>query len=377
MSDYQLRRERLIEKLTEAGIEAALIATETNRQYFSGFSGSNGWLFISRDKTALVTDGRYWAQVEQQCPGVELIRFVSHQDGSLSACLANWLKKQAWAGKLAFEGSELAFDSYLAMKNDFCDQNGPVKELISASALIDGIRLIKSTAEMTAIAHSAALADQSWREALKIFAEGITEADFCAELEYQMQKAGARKPSFDTIVASGPNGAYPHATVTNRKIVRGEMVTVDFGCLCDGYCSDITRTIWLGNLDEESLRIWNLVRQAHDEALVKVRPGVRASELDGIARGIISAGGCGEAFSHSLGHGVGLAIHEGPGLRKESAAILAAGMTVTIEPGIYIPGIGGCRIEDLLEVTAEGYRQLSLSPYQVPGQSHPLASYYA
>jgi len=152
-------------------------------------------------------------------------------------------------------------------------------------------------------------------------------------------------------------------------------VTVDFGALVDGYCSDITRTLWLGDLDERSLEILRVVRHAHRAAMEAVRPGIRGGELDKVARDLIAQAGYGEAFSHSLGHGVGLAVHEGPGLRAESQAVLEPGMAVTIEPGIYVPGIGGCRVEDLVVVTETGADSLSRAPYQEPGQQHPLESW--
>ena len=241
--------------------------------------------------------------------------------------------------------------------------------------MISSLRLVKTAEELQAIAKSAAVADLAWQKTLPSFKEGITEADLCAELEYQMQKCGARKPSFDTIVASGLNGAYPHATVTDRVIQSGELITVDFGCLVDGWCSDITRTIWLGELDSKSQEIWQTVRRAHDTALEAVKPGLQGCELDKIARDIITGAGYGEYFSHSLGHGVGLAVHEGPGLRRESMTILTPGMTCTIEPGIYVPGFGGCRIEDLVYVTDNGFKKLSNAPYQILGMKHPLEAY--
>lgn len=370
------RRLIVAQTVVARGLNGMLVTSETNRRYLSGFTGSTGWLFIGADGAGFVTDGRYWAQVEQQCPGVELVKYRSNQDRRLSVCLANWLKERGWSGKLGFEGCSLSCEDYQSLVGDLVSEDGPVTEMVSVGSSLDYLRIIKSDDEIAAIRKAASVADMAWSQALSCFRAGVTEADFCAELEYRMQKCGARKPSFDTIVASGNNGAYPHAGVTDRIIEPGEMVTVDFGALVDGYCSDITRTIWLGQLDNQSEKIWQTVRTAHDEALAQVKSGVAASKLDKIARDIITEAGFGEAFSHSLGHGVGLAVHEAPGLRAESQDILYSGMLVTIEPGIYIPGVGGCRIEDLVVVTDDGCEVLSRSPYQELTQTHPLAAFY-
>ena len=190
-----------------------------------------------------------------------------------------------------------------------------------------------------------------------------------------MKRGGSSRPAFDTIVASGPNGAYPHAGVTERAFQEGELITVDFGATYQGFCSDMTRTMWLGQLDEKSQRIFSVVKEAHDRALAAVRPGYTGSEVDKVARDFIAENGYGEYFNHSLGHGVGLEVHENPGLRRESQTVLQAGMTATIEPGVYIPGVGGCRVEDLVYLTPDGREVLSHAPYQILGQSHPLESY--
>ena len=365
---------KLAEALKKDNIEGMIITSAANIRYFSGFASEDGWVFVGGEGTALITDGRYWDDVEAKLPDLELVKYVAARDGSFSLCLAGWLKSKGVSGRLAFEGDTISLADFRSIERDL-QAAGVVKEFVNKSDLISDLRLIKTEAELRGIAKAAAAADEAWRMALPAFQEGVSEADFCAELEYRMQKCGARKPSFDTIVASGINGAYPHATVTDRIIKKGELVTVDFGCIVDGWCSDITRTVWLGELDEKSLEIWRTVRRAHDAALESVRAGMGCADLDKIARDIITEAGYGQYFNHSLGHGVGLAVHERPGLRNTSAEILAPGMTATIEPGIYVPGFGGCRIEDLVYVAAGGYERLSHAPYQVPGQAHPLEAY--
>lgn len=382
---FARRREALLEAVRQASgevenVAAVLVTSPDNLRYLTGFSGDNGWAFISAQGTALVTDGRFWAQVEKACQGVELIKFRSSEDGNLARRLAVWLAERGWTGRLGFEAQNLTCAEYTQMCAELMPdkqvRDSGVQGLCAVDYLLSGVRLVKSADEIVAIRRAADVADAAWAATLTGFRAGMTEADFCAELEYQMQKCGARKPSFDTIVASGENGAYPHATVTTRKIVPGELVTVDFGVIVDGYCSDCTRTIWLGTLDEDSRAMLELVRRAHDAALVAVKPGMKGCELDGIARKIIADAGFGQYFSHSLGHGVGMAVHEGPGLRAESQAVMEAGMIITIEPGVYVPGKGGCRIEDLVLVTPDGYEVLSHAPYQGVDERHPLVSFY-
>jgi len=369
------RRARTLERLVPLGVDALLVTSPENRRYLTGFTGSNGWVFLSADRVALVTDGRYWAQVENQCPDVELVRFRSNQDVRLSRRLAAWLGEVGWCGRLGFEGEDLTVATFRQAQEDLEGQDRPISAMQSVSGVVEEIRQVKSAEEVEAIRRAARVADEAFRAALPSFQVGVTEADFCAELEYRLQKCGARKPSFDTIVASGPNGAFPHAGVTDRAIRAGELVTVDFGALVDGYCSDITRTIWLGEPDERSRELLEIVRRAHRAGMDTVRPGLRGCEVDQVARDLIARAGYGEAFSHSLGHGVGLAVHEGPGLRVESKTLLEAGMTVTIEPGIYVPGVGGCRVEDLVVLTETGAESLSGAPYQEPGHQHPLEAW--
>ncbi|MEW6283595.1 MAG: M24 family metallopeptidase, partial [Candidatus Eremiobacterota bacterium] len=218
---------------------------------------------------------------------------------------------------------------------------------------------------------AAAVADRAFQKALESLREGVRESDFCAELEYLMQKEGARKPSFDTIVASGPNGAFPHAGVTDRVIRAGELITLDFGVVLDGYNSDITRTVWLGELPPDQEKIYRVVRQAHRAALEVLRAGKKAGEVDAAARQVIADAGWAEAFSHGLGHGLGLAVHEMPRLRPNTETVLEAGMVVTVEPGVYLPGVGGSRVEDSVIVTETGFEYLTRSPYQERGP-HPL-----
>ncbi|MBQ7568537.1 aminopeptidase P family protein [bacterium] len=372
--DYTVRLAGVRKILAERGLQGCIVSNPDNIRYLSGFSaGADAWLFVSEELCALLTDGRYWAQAEKQCPLAELIEYRSHTDGCWAKCLAAWLTKQSWRGNLGFEGS-IVYEIYSSIAEHIA-VSGLAEGLVCLGGELDSLRIIKSAEEVALIREAAAVADRAWKATVVNMRAGMTESAFCAELEYNMKLQGSSRTSFDTIVASGPNGAYPHAGVTDRAIQEGELITVDFGAVYQGYCSDMTRTVWLGSLDKKSAHIYDVVKKAHDLALERVRPGLKGFEADKIARDVIAAAGFAEAFSHSLGHGVGLAVHEAPGLRKESQTLLQPGMLVTIEPGIYLPGVGGCRVEDLAVLTENGRDVLRCSPYQLLGQTHPAESF--
>lgn len=358
------RIEKLRSRLAEEKLDGLLVSTGENRRYLSGFTGSYGWLLVTADRVALVTDGRYWAAVEESCPQVELLKYLPARDKRMGVLVAPWLNGTRTLG---FESRNLTVADLEELRSDLGDR----AELKPTENLVEELRQVKDAHEIEQLKRVAAIADRAFQRTLAILKVGISEQEFCAELEHQLQKEGARKPSFDSIVASGPNGAYPHAGVTERKIQAGELITVDFGALADGYNSDITRTIWLGELEGEQEKLYRVVRKAHRAALDAIRPGVKAGDVDSVARELIAEAGYGEAFSHGLGHGVGLAVHELPRVRPGVETVLEPGMVMTVEPGIYLPGVGGCRVEDSVVVTADGFEFLTHSPYQEKGP-HPL-----
>lgn len=365
------RRERLQAVVREKELSALFVQSSENRRYLSGFSGSNGWLVVTPERTALVTDGRYWTQVEEQCPGVELVRFVPDDHVAVGRRALLWMQEEGLSGKVGFESPIMNVSEHSRVVADAAELGLSI-ELIPADNLTEQLRQCKDEAELETMGRAARAADRAFLAALEIFKAGIKERDFCVELEYQMAKHGARKPSFDSIVASGPNGAFPHAGVTDRVIGHGELVTVDFGALLEGYCSDTTRTIWIGELPELEQKVYRAVREAHKRALDAIRPGMLGKEVDKIARDVIIEAGFGEAFKHGLGHGVGLAVHEMPTLRSTSENVLKVGMVVTVEPGIYLPGQTGCRVEDSVVITEDGVEYVTKSAYQELTQHHPL-----
>lgn len=363
------RLNRAKEQIKAAGCDLLLVSTPENRRYLTGFSGSSGLVLVNADggsKAVLITDGRYWAQVEQQCPQVELVRFRAEEHGSLIECAARYLRDRK--GLLGVESRHLVVGDFQALQRGLGEDWG----VVPTDQVVEKVRQIKDEAELEAMRGAAQIGDRALRNALSALKAGMTEREFCLELEYQMQKLGARKPAFDSIVASGSNGAFPHAGVTDRPIAQGELITLDFGVFRDGYNSDITRTVWLGTLNERNRFLYESVRKAQQLAVEAVAPGKTCKEIDAVARGVLIECGLGEYFSHGLGHGIGLAVHEAPSVRSTCDTVLQEGMVITIEPGVYVPGETGCRVEDSVVVTASGCQKLTRSPYQEVGQSHPL-----
>ncbi len=360
------RRQKLLAQLESKGINALLVATPENRRYLSGFSGSAGYLLLGPQHNQIVADGRYWAQVGNQCPDLELVKFRQEEFKSLIACAAAQIDGDS--GVLGVEGRNLVVTDFQALQRAL-PEGWSVQ---SVEDCVENIRQCKDSDELELMRKAAQVADRAFRKALECLKAGIRESDFCLELEYQMQKLGARKPAFDSIVASGPNGAFPHAGVTDRVIQQHELITVDFGAYRDGYNSDITRTIWLGQLNERNRFIYQSVRDAQQRAVDAVKPGKTCKEIDAVARQSLLDVGLGEFFTHGLGHGIGLAVHELPGVRSVSEVVLEPGMVITIEPGVYIPGETGCRVEDSVLVTADGCEKITRSDYQEIGQTHPL-----
>jgi Xaa-Pro aminopeptidase len=365
------RRERLQAVVRTKELAALLVQAGENRRYLSGFTGSSGWLVVTSERSALITDGRYWTQVKEQCPGLELVRFIPDEHVSLGKRALLWMQEEGISGQVGFESPIMNVSEHSKLVAE-AESLKLAIELVPADNLTEHLRQCKDEGELETMGRAARAADRAFMSALEVFKAGIKERDFCVELEYQMAKHGARKPSFDSIVASGPNGAFPHAGVTDRVIGHGELVTVDFGALVDGYCSDTTRTIWIGELPELEQKVYRAVREAHKRALDAIRPGKLGKEIDKVARDIIIEAGFGEAFKHGLGHGVGLAVHEMPTLRSTSDNVLEMGMIVTVEPGIYLPGQTGCRVEDSVLITKDGVEYVTKSPYQELGQHHPL-----
>jgi Xaa-Pro aminopeptidase len=338
------RADRVAGRLED--VDALLITEPANLRYVTGFTGSNGFAVVGRDVRLFVTDFRYVEQAKVEVPDFD--REQGTQE--LYAALAN------------LEGIErLGFDdAHLSVKAHRRLQELLSAELVPASGVVEEVRAVKEPGEILRIGAAAALVDEIYAWLLELGLVGRTEREVAVALEHEMRLRGASGPSFDSIVASAEHGALPHATPRDVAIEPDTLVTIDIGAILDGYCSDCTRTWATGpNVSDELREIHALTLRAQVTALDAVRPGPLGREIDAVARDIIDAAGHAEHFGHGLGHGVGIVTHEAPRLARSGTTALEAGNVVTVEPGVYVPGVGGVRIEDLVVVTESGRDVLS------------------
>ena len=337
--------DRLTERLPDAGIDVLLVTNLINLRYLTGYTGSNGIALVGAGTRTFITDFRYVEQAAEEVdPVFDRRRSAQH--------LLEGIEEALGAGelRLGFEATHMSVSEHARLLELLPSRI----ELVATSGLVEELRAVKQPEEVAVIRGAAALADEAFAELVAGGLTGHTERELALKLEYEMRRRGASRPSFDPIVAAGPHGALPHAQPRDEPVRVGELVVIDWGAQLDGYCSDCTRTLATGALDSEAVEIYQLVLDAQLAALEEVKPGAVGREVDSVPRAAITAGGHGEHFGHGLGHGVGLEVHEAPRLAQASDAVLAPGNVVTVEPGIYIPGRFGVRIEDLVVVTDEG-----------------------
>lgn len=325
-------------KMKELKIEGALITKRENYMYLSGFSGTSANLLITDKKAYLLTDFRYIEQSTQQAP---LFEIVQHKPDIIDTIFE--IINSEGLKKLGFEDQSSSYSSYRAFIDKFKDT-----ELIGIGLVVDDLRSIKDEQEIETINKAVQIADGAFKHVLSIIKPGITELDVAAELEYKMKKLGASGASFETIVASGLRSSMPHGIASEKKLELGDTITMDFGAMYNHYCSDITRTVFLGQPNKKMIDIYNIVLNAQLTSEKGAKKGLTGKEVDKIARDIIYKNGFEGKFGHGLGHGVGLEIHESPRLSMGGDKILENNMAVTIEPGIYVEGLGGVRIEDTI-----------------------------
>jgi Xaa-Pro aminopeptidase len=352
-----MRLTKLREALTTEGLDAILITQPENRRYLSGFTGSAGVLLISQDQAVLATDFRYYEQVEKQAPDFRLAKITNKFKTLLPE-----LVHQVGAKRVGFESAHLTVDQHKEWEEVAQDF-----ELVPTKELVERVRAVKDEKELSKIRKSIALSDAALAHIAGFIEPGMTEKEVAWELEVFMRTRGAEKLAFDTIVGSGPNGAMPHATVSERVIRAGEPIVIDMGARIDGYNSDLTRTICAGRPEDKLKEIHDIVLEAQLAAEQSIRPGMTGKQADGIARRVIEEAGHGEHYGHGLGHGVGLAVHEKPGVGRLSKDILESGMVFTIEPGIYVPGWGGVRIEDIVVMREDGVEVLTQASKELNG----------
>jgi Xaa-Pro aminopeptidase len=330
------------EELSRRGLDYLVVSNISNVRYLSGFSGSTAWLFASRNKATLITDFRYREQAEAEVyKGIE-IKIDTREALNVVCEMVSEIK-----GKVGFEAGSLTYAAFETLRSS-------TKGLTPAEGLVEDLRKIKDENEIASISKAAAIADAVFAEILGEIRVGLSEVDVAARLDFLLRKKSSEVPAFKTIVASGPHASLPHATPTSRIIRKGDLVKMDYGAIWDGYCSDMTRTVVMGKASDKVKEVYGVVLEAQQRAIDGVSVGVACRDVDKIARDHIESKGYGENFGHGLGHGVGLEVHEGPRLSKKSEEILKAGNVVTVEPGIYIPGWGGVRIEDMVVARAGG-----------------------
>jgi Xaa-Pro aminopeptidase len=341
---------RLRAAFDDAGCDALLVTRMVNIRYLTGFTGSSALLLVRPDDLVFVTDGRYRDQsaLELGEAGVDARIRIGRTAGSQKEYLQ---EEVAGVARLGLEASSVSW----AAQRRYDDDWFPDAELVATEGMVEELRKVKDAGEVERMAAAARIADEALARVRHRLAEGPTEEEFALELDFEMRRGGATGPSFETIVASGPNGAKPHHRPSGRRIERGELVVVDFGALVDGYCSDMTRTLCVGEpASATARRMVDVVAESQRAGVEAVRAGAEGKAVDEVCREIIAEAGWADAFLHSTGHGVGLDIHEAPTVSTSSTDTLVAGHVVTVEPGVYLPEHGGVRIEDTRVVTDEG-----------------------
>lgn len=344
------RLQQMRQMMHDEAIDAYVVMRPENVRYLSGFSGGETTLYITLEKAFLLTDFRYIEQAKVQALDFEMIEAGHNHFMSLAE-----IGQQAQ--RVGFEGDFITYVDYGKL-NDAFSQVG----LLSLPNLVSHLRSVKDDSEIKLIREAVKIADNAFDEILRTIEIGQTEEEIGLNLEYFMRRAGASGGSFDFIVASGVRSAMPHGTASSKQVQAGEFLTMDFGAIYQGYCSDITRTVFIGDPEDKHREVYEIVLAAQQAGIQAVAPGRSGKEVDAIARTIIEKAGYGDYFGHGLGHSVGLAIHEGPNLNKREERLLEPGMVITVEPGIYIPDWGGVRIEDIVLVTESGCEILTQAP---------------
>jgi Xaa-Pro aminopeptidase len=347
-----MRLTKVRNTLTEHSLDAFLVSQPENRRYLSGFTGTAGWLLITAEQAILATDFRYYERAAQEAPAFELAKIGASFVKLLPELLAG-----VGVRRLGFESQHVTVDELYTWS-----QATEGVEWLPLKNTVETIRAVKDGDEIEKLRRSVALTDAAFAHLVGMLRPGMTERQAAWEIEAFMRGHGASRSAFDLIIAAGPNGALPHALASDRAIQPGEPIVIDIGCVLDGYCSDMTRTLCLGDPDLKYLAVWDLVLRAHEAAKNAIHAGTSGVAADAAARNLIAEAGYGEFFGHGLGHGVGLAVHEGPRASRLSEDTLEAGMSLTVEPGVYLPGEFGVRIEDLVIVREKGVETLTSTP---------------
>jgi Xaa-Pro aminopeptidase len=350
-AEYEKRRRKFRDLAFSEGLDGLLVTHLPDLRYLCGFSGSSGMALLLRERGYLLTDFRYREQIAHEVKGLKAVVYETSMDEAVAGLL------RGRAGlRLGFEGASVSYAGVMALRRQLKGIAGLVPLKVSLALL----RAPKSRVEVDLIRRGVTIAEKAFKEALADAGSHATESGLAAAIDMAARRMGAEAPSFETIVAGGVRGAMVHARPSRVRLAGA--VVIDWGVVFEGYCTDSTRTVALGRVPRELIKAHRLVLEAQQRALEKIRPGVKARDVDGAAREVIERAGYGEAFGHGLGHGVGLEVHERPFVGKTSRDVLEEGMIVTNEPGIYLPGAGGVRVEDMVLVTADGAELLTTLP---------------
>ncbi len=352
--DVAARIERLRGALDDAGVDAMVVSELTNVRYLTGFTGSSAMVLVAPDRVLFVTDGRYTTQSEQQLSDSGVVAEIEISTAAPELTIAG---AASGIDRLGLEADSISWSAQRRWADELFDG-----DLVPTVGLVEDLRLVKDPGEAARIRAACAIADEALGSVRDRLADRPTERDFALELEAAMMRLGADDLSFETIVAAGPNGARPHHSPSGRQVAEGDLVVIDFGALLDGYHSDMTRAVAVGDVGDERRRMLDVVAESQRAGVEAVAAGVEAVEVDRVCRDVIEDAGWGDAFLHGTGHGVGLDIHEEPRVSSRSTATLEVGHVVTVEPGVYLPDLGGVRIEDTVLVTEGGCERLTLAP---------------
>ena len=346
------RLERFRQRMQEEGLDAFLVTSPENRRYLSGFTGSAGYLYVTRSEAVLATDFRYTEQAALQSPEYRVVRVAGAMDWFTT------LVADSSPNRIGIEANHATVSQHQTLVEAIKDLS-TTPGLVGTSYLVDQVRAVKEPEELALLEHAVYLADAAMDQVSERIRPGMTEKQVAWQMELTMRELGAEAISFDTIVAAGPNGARPHHRASDYAIQKGDGIVIDMGAKYEGYCSDITRTYVLGEAGEVFRKVYDIVLAAQETAEATVQAGMTGGETDGLARKVIADAGYGETFGHSLGHGIGLAVHEFPRVGPNSAGVIEDGMVFSVEPGIYVTGWGGVRIEDLVVMENGRARVLS------------------
>ncbi|MDZ4825462.1 MAG: aminopeptidase P family protein [Actinomycetota bacterium] len=357
--DIKARLPRLRSRLEHDELPAILVTKLANVRYLTGFTGSAGMLLVTASDALFVTDGRYRTQSAEQITGAQVAARIE-----IGATMA---AQRAFVAAAVAGFSKVGLEEHSvtgAERRDFVSVFSGL-DVVAAGTQVEDLRRVKDAGEVARVRAACAIADDAFQSLLAQLGTGITEKEFALALEFAMRERGASGNSFDPIIASGPNGAMPHARPSDRVIGRNELIVCDFGCIVDGYCSDMTRTVSVGDPGPDARRLYDVVLESQAAGRAVVAPDVACATVDKASRDVIDDAGWAELFSHSTGHGVGLEIHEAPRVASTARDTLLVGDVVTVEPGVYLPGVGGVRIEDTLVVTVAGAEPLTLTPKEL------------